>query len=209
MTKLFLFVLIALLTFPLFGQNQNTPQILIGKREHTYFSREIKEENLGLLKTAYYRIFFKLEGEEKYRQTGIFGKKIKPYLETNPQSLALFKKYRTKKMISYGCLAGSLVSLTGWFYNSVNYIGNNSNPTLKGLFTSPGSLIGLAAYVGFGFTGTFLNVQGDKDLFNAVQIYNGRVPGELSNQKPSLSIHLQCIAVGHNVSPNVGLRLGF
>ena len=205
MIKLLSLLLVAnFVLFPLWGNTQSSPKISIGKREAPLFSRTIKEENVGLPKTAYYRIFFKIEGEEAYQATGIFGKNIKPYLEAEPQSQLLFQKYRKKKIYSYACLLGVATSTAAWLYHLSTYKG-----TPRDYFTSLGFITSIAAYVGFGIGGTHLNIQGDKDLFNAVQVYNRQASEKALSKKTRLGIGVKGTMLEHGVSPSLVLKLGF
>ncbi len=133
--------------------------------------KKISRKNLGSIYTYYYPIYFKT-ASTSYMKSGVFGRKIKVYLNLgNQKTLDEFKKYKLQKKLSYVLLGTTVASLTCWTYKSLLYIDKSGEYSPRGFFRKA-SLGYLGLYFISFSSSIYLNLQGDKHLKNAVRYHN-------------------------------------
>ncbi len=105
-------------------------------------------------------IKFSLSTEQTYRDVGMFGRNLRPYLQNDPEAL------RTLNMYPYMRVGGPLLSVAGFFLAGYVFVANVST----GFEPAHSFLMG-AGVVGM-IGGIVLHFKADGRIFKAVEIYN-------------------------------------
>jgi hypothetical protein len=82
-----------------------------------------------------------------------------------------FNKYQRNKKLSYGLLGATAVFISSWTYSSLNYMEKTGDYRIRAFF-KPQQLPHLVGYFACFYGSIYLNLQGDKNLRNAVLEHN-------------------------------------
>lgn len=188
---------------------QEKPFLEIGKRGSWLFDKKVDPFKVGQLRYSMNAFFFRPSNEEEFRRSGWQGKHIISYLEDDDIAMREFKRYQRNRFLTFTTYGLSLGALFGWSARTLdNIFSGRRNLVHEVLFTEPlaGTLLAssLAATIASGF----LSIESDKNLFNAVQIYNKNA-GYSSNVKPRLGLGLMSVSFQERTKPAIGLRLSW
>lgn len=143
------------LSFSFFAIAQEKPieRIFFGKRAGSVWNMAIQEQNIGGI-YAYRPIFYKFKKEENWQKIGFFGNKLHGFFENDPAKMAIFKKFRTKKIISQLIYPVSYSFSTAWLVASFLHSVKTNHFSPLSLVNNPYSLSFLGGFIlsSWGFT---------------------------------------------------------
>jgi hypothetical protein len=165
-------ILILCFSFYIRIEAQTNDTIILGKRLNTVWGRKISPDNMANFRfTSYYKIYFKLGSNGTWRRTGVFGKKLHPYLKNDEAIQLNFNEYKKAKRQSYVLYFGSVIGIYAWEaylvhrWSLVNqfYLSSLWEPASLALFILPE----ISFYIG-----RKRNIKGDLKLMRAVYLNN-------------------------------------
>lgn len=187
---------------------QELPYLEIGKRGSWLFDKEVDPFKVGRVRYAMSPFFFRPSNEEEFRRSGWQGKHIVSYLEDNDVAMHEFKRYQRNRFLTFTTYTISLGATVGWMFRTTdNIFSNRGNSIREVLFTEPVAAGLLVTNLTALFFSNFFAVESDKNLFNAVQIYN-KSAGQ-SSTKPRLGLGLTSVSFQEKTRPALGLKLSW
>ena len=204
MKKTFLCLLFLLNFFSV--NSQVSPHIEIGKRGHWLFDKKVDPFKVGRLRYAMNPFFFRPSNEEEFRKSGWQGKHIVSYLEDDDIAMHEFKRYQRNRFLAFTTYGVSLGTQIGWMFRSIdNVFSGRGNRVHEILFTEPVAATLLASSLTAVIASSFLAIESDRNLFNAVQIYNKNAG--YSSIKPRLGLGMTSVSFQETIKPAIGLRV--
>lgn len=203
-TILFLFFLLNFINL----NAQEKPYLEIGKRGSFLFDKEIDPFKVGQMRYAMRPFFFRPSNDEEFRRSGWQGKHIMSYLEDDDIAMREFKRYQRNRFLTFTTYGISMGTMVGWMFRTTdNALSGRGNSIREVLFTEriAGTLL-LSSLITTVLS-SFLGIQSDRNLFNAVQIYNKNAG--YSEIKPRLGLELTSISIQDKRKPAIGLSLSW
>lgn len=190
------------------AHSQKSPHIEIGKRGNWLFDKKIDPFKVGRLRYAMNPFFFRPSNEEEFRKSGWQGRHIISYLEDDDIAMHEFKRYQRNRFLAFTTYGVSVAAVFGWMIRTTdNAFSGRGNSVSEILFTERIAATLLASSLTATIASSFLAIESDKNLFNAVQIYNKNAG--YSSIKPRLGLGLTSVSFQDRMKPAIGLRLSW
>ncbi len=178
----------------------------IGKRGHWLFDKKVDPFKVGRFRYAMNPFFFRPSNEEEFRRSGWQGKHIVSYLEDDDIAMHEFKRYQRNRSLTFTTYGISIGTLIAWMVRTTdNIFSGRGNSIVEVLFTERVAGTLLASSFTAVIASSFLAIESDRNLFNAVQIYNKNAG--YSGIKPRLGLGLTSVSFQDKMKPALGLRL--
>jgi len=198
--------LLFLLTYINLNAQEKKPYIEIGKRNHWLFDKDVDPFKVGRLRYSMNAFFFRPSNEEEFRPSGWQGKHIVSYLEDDDIAMREFKRYQRNRFLTFTTYSISLGTMVGWIIRTTdNIFSGRRNQIHEVLFTEPLAGTFLASSLTTSIISSIFAVESDRNLFNAVQIYNKN--SGYSNIKSRIGLGLTSISFQDKMKPAIGLSL--
>lgn len=187
---------------------QELPYLEIGKRGNWLFDKKIDPFKVGRLRYAMNPFFFRPSNDEEFRRSGWQGKHIVSYLEDDDIAMNEFKRYQRNRILTFTTYGISMGALIGWMARTTdNIFSGRGNSVGEVLFTERVAATLLTSSFVATIASSFLAIESDRNLFNAVQIYNNNAG--YSSVKPRLGLGLTSVSFQDKMKPALGLRLSW
>ncbi len=186
---------------------QELPHIEIGKRGSWLFDKEVDAFKIGRLRYAMNPFFFRPSNDEEFRKSGWQGRHIVSYLEDNDLAMHEFKRYQRNRLLTFTTYGVSIGATFGWMFRTTdNIFSGRGNSVREVLFTEPVAASLLITSLTTLICSNLFAIKSDKNLFNAVQIYNKKARQRIN---PHVGLSLTNVSIENRMEPALGLKLSW
>jgi len=180
--------------------------IEIGKRGHFLFDKEVDPFKVGRLRYSMNAFYFRPSNEEEFRRSGWQGRHIVSYLEDDNMAMKEFKRYQRNRFLTFATYGVSLGTVIAWSVRTTdNIFSGRGNTVVEVLFTERVAGALLASSFTALIASSFLSIESDRNLFNAVQIYNKNAG--YSKINPRVGLGLTSVSFQNSMKPAFGLKM--